>query len=125
MSRSAGNRSLGSRGMVVLERLYGHLSFEQRLDAAERRLGAVHRRVIGDVLSQRRPASEVGVLAGTAVMPWRLRSLAVPTVATSEKPISASRLAVWSTARLSRSLTERNTLPDVGSGEPAAICDLI
>ena len=48
----------------------------------------------------------------------------MPAVATSEKPISASRLATWSTARLSRFFTERNTLPEVGRGELAAICDL-
>src|SRR5262244_353001 len=65
--RSAGLWSLRSRGMVVLERLHGHLSFEQRLDAADRRLGAVHRRVVGDVLGHRRPPDEEGVLARAAV----------------------------------------------------------
>ena len=44
-------------------------------------------------------------------------------VATRLKPISASRLAICSTARLSRFFTERKTLPEVGSGEPAESCD--
>ena len=48
----------------------------------------------------------------------------MPAVATRLKPISLSRLAIESSARLSRFFTERKTLPDVGSGEPAASCDL-
>ena len=57
-------------------------------------------------------------------MPWRSRTRAVPAVATSEKPISARRLASVITTRLSRFFTEMKTLPEVGSVDPAAICDL-
>ena len=49
---------------------------------------------------------------------------AVPAVATSVKPISTSRLASVITSRLSRFFTETKTLPEVGSAESAAICDL-
>src|SRR5262250_2106612 len=67
-SRATIRRSLGSLGIVVLERLHGHLSFEEGLDAADRGLGAVHRRVVGDVLGHRRPPDEEGVLARAAVL---------------------------------------------------------
>src|SRR5712691_11025628 len=66
--RSSGARSSGARGIVVLERLHAHLSLEQGLDAADGGLGAVHRRVVGDVLGHRRPADQIGVLAGAAVL---------------------------------------------------------
>src|SRR5215472_1796389 len=66
-SRATMSRSLGSRGMVVLEGLHGHLSFEERLDAAYGSLGAVHGGVVGDVQDHRRPPDEVGVLAGAAI----------------------------------------------------------
>src|SRR5262244_3457779 len=46
-SRATMSRSLGSRGIVVLEGLHGHLSFEERLDAAHGGLGAVHGGVVG------------------------------------------------------------------------------
>src|SRR4029453_11979687 len=67
-SRATIRRSLGSLGIVVLERLHGHLSFEEGLDAADRGLGAVHRRVVRDVLGHRRPSDEIGILAGPPVL---------------------------------------------------------
>src|SRR5215467_56325 len=67
-SRATMSRSLGSRGIVVLEGLHGHLSFEERLDAAHGGLGAVHGGVVGDVQDHRRPPDEVRVLAGAAVL---------------------------------------------------------
>ena len=48
----------------------------------------------------------------------------MPVVATSEKPISTRRRARLMTTRLSRFFTETKTLPEVGSDEFAAICDL-
>src|SRR6266545_8309268 len=68
MRRSAGSRFSVARGIVVLERLDAHLALEQGLDAADRGLGAVHRRVVGDVLRHRRAADQIGVLAGAPVL---------------------------------------------------------
>src|SRR5499426_933982 len=67
-SRATMSRSLGSRGIVVLEGLHGHLSFEERLDAAHSGLGAVHGGVVGDVQNHGRPPDEVRVFAGAAVL---------------------------------------------------------
>src|SRR5438445_1375761 len=67
ISLSWGSRSSGARGIVVLERLHAHLPLEQGLDAADGRLGAVHRRVVRDVLGHRRPTDQIGVRAGAAV----------------------------------------------------------
>src|SRR5207247_3444983 len=68
-SRATMRRSLGSAvSMVLLERPDGDLSLEQRLDAADRRLGAVHRRVVGDVLRHGGAADDRGVLPRAPVL---------------------------------------------------------
>ena len=62
-------RSRGSGGaMELLQRLDGDLALEQGLDAADGRLGAVHGRVVGDVLGHRGAADDVGVLPRAAVL---------------------------------------------------------
>src|SRR5258705_11947668 len=64
---AAWRRSLGpGGGMVFLEALDGDLSLEEGLDAAEGRLGAVHRGVVGDVLGDRGAAERVPVLPARA-----------------------------------------------------------
>src|SRR6267142_828378 len=72
-SRATIRRSFTSRDgsggvMVLLERPHGDLALEQRLDAADRRLGSVHRGVVGDVLGHRGAPDQVGVLARPAVL---------------------------------------------------------
>src|SRR5262245_54323309 len=67
-SRATIKRSLGSRGMVVLEWLHDHLSLEEGLDAADRGLGAVHRRVVRDVQDHRGSSDQERVLAGATVL---------------------------------------------------------
>ena len=56
--------------------------------------------------------------------PAARRTAAVPRVAMRENPKSASSRAMGSRFCLSRSLTLRNTVPDVGRALPAAICAL-
>src|SRR5262245_14674224 len=72
ISRSLGSRdsskNASGRGMVLLQRLDGDLALQQRLDAADRRLGAVHGRVVGDALGDRGPPDDRGVLARAAVL---------------------------------------------------------
>src|SRR5687768_15035112 len=66
---AAGRRSLDTGGgMVLLQALNGDLSLEQGLDAAEGRLGAVHRGVVGDVLGDRGAADQVRVAPRAAVL---------------------------------------------------------
>src|SRR5678815_4443565 len=68
-SRATKMRSLGSRGgMVLLQTPDGDLALEQGLDAADGRLGAVHGRVVGDILGDRGAADDVGVLPRAAVL---------------------------------------------------------
>ena len=56
--------------------------------------------------------------------PLRRSNSAVPTVASTSKPRSASRFTGKSIARLSRLATLTNTRPLVGSSPYAAACDL-
>src|SRR5262245_41991119 len=68
-SRATIKRSRRSRGaMVLLQRLDGDLALQQRLDAADGRLGAVHGRVVGNVLGHGGAADEVGVLPRPPVL---------------------------------------------------------
>src|SRR5438270_6253946 len=56
--------------------------------------------------------------------PLRRSTCAVPDVASTRKPRSASRLTGKIADRLSRLATDTNTVPDVGSEPYAAACDL-
>src|SRR5215831_18515748 len=62
-------RSLASSvGMVLLQRLDADLPLEQGLDPTDRRLRAVYRRVVGDVLGHGGAPDDRGVLAGPSIL---------------------------------------------------------
>src|SRR6267142_1909926 len=68
-SSATRRRSRGSAiGVVLLQAAHLVLALEQRLDGPDRRLGAVHREVVGDVVVHRGAADEVRVLARAAVL---------------------------------------------------------
>src|SRR5262245_55247936 len=59
---------LSAGAMELLQRLDGDLALEQGLDAADGRLGAVHGRVVGNVLGHRGATDHIGILPRAAVL---------------------------------------------------------
>src|SRR5438094_682206 len=66
-SRATRSRS-GAATVILLEAQNLLLALEQGLDGADRGLGAVHRRIVGDVLHDGGAADEVRVLPGAPVL---------------------------------------------------------
>ena len=65
--------------------------------------------------------SETFMIRSTGT-PMRRIAVAVPPVARMLKPMSQKPAASWVAAGLSPSVTEMNTVPVLGSSDPAAAC---